>query len=541
MTTTTATTSSKPTDRTLWMFPRNIRRIEPWKLVQITKLLMSNTGDVQSQQVQDALYRQLHQLGVKVEANELGVANSGGMRTYFAQLACLGFFWKNPNTGDYEPTRAGETLLQGNDPLRILRCQLCRMQYPSVYGLGPNVRVSPELNVKPFVFLIGLFRDPRLEGRLTCEEMAVPVIYGRTHGDHDRCVEKILAMRAGATLRAVIDDLKDLRTPKRYHPDDPDRDWTTGLEDAVNIANTAKNYMQAAQLVVPSALQKDAFELNDAPDVTAMIAPWLKEPLEPLNPAASAAWQQRFGRFDQTKVVRRTKSAQVNGFASFIQVDFIQEAQKSPYGLDRADYVKQAARKWGYPEADIERCLQPMYAQQANMERNAVLQAAYSGGRDAIVLEQAAANIFRKIGFDLAAHIGQKKANRQGGYPDVYLRASDWDMCAFIDTKATSKYDFALGDAVKLKTYYKDAWTEFTDPVDAAFFTYVAGGFKFSTEKIRQKLRDCSADFGRPVSAMTVYALLDLAEMQTKPTREQIVKALSACEFYASGASIVST
>lgn len=48
MITTTATAQLKPTDRTLWMFPRNIRRIEPWKLVQITKLLMSNTGDVQS-------------------------------------------------------------------------------------------------------------------------------------------------------------------------------------------------------------------------------------------------------------------------------------------------------------------------------------------------------------------------------------------------------------------------------------------------------------------------------------------------------------
>ena len=29
----------KPTHRTMWMIPRNIRKIEPWKLVQIANLI----------------------------------------------------------------------------------------------------------------------------------------------------------------------------------------------------------------------------------------------------------------------------------------------------------------------------------------------------------------------------------------------------------------------------------------------------------------------------------------------------------------------
>lgn len=85
----------KPVYRQLWMFPRNIRLIEPWKLVQISKILTLSDGDITDQSVQDGLYARLHDLGVKIAANEYGVSNSGGMRTYLAQLACLGFFWKD--------------------------------------------------------------------------------------------------------------------------------------------------------------------------------------------------------------------------------------------------------------------------------------------------------------------------------------------------------------------------------------------------------------------------------------------------------------
>lgn len=48
-----------PKFRTMWMFPRNIRKIEAWKLVQISQLLEACTGNTTSQTVQDQLYDQL--------------------------------------------------------------------------------------------------------------------------------------------------------------------------------------------------------------------------------------------------------------------------------------------------------------------------------------------------------------------------------------------------------------------------------------------------------------------------------------------------
>lgn len=50
----------KPAFQTMWMFPRNIRCIEPRKLAQISKLIVVCTGDLVPQEVQDDLHLHLH-------------------------------------------------------------------------------------------------------------------------------------------------------------------------------------------------------------------------------------------------------------------------------------------------------------------------------------------------------------------------------------------------------------------------------------------------------------------------------------------------
>lgn len=526
---------SKPAYRQLWMFPRNLRRIEPWKLVQIAKLLTSNDGDITDQAVQNALYDQLTLLVSKMQTNRYGVANSGGMRTYLAQLACLGFFWKDPVTGAYVPTRAGELLINADNPVKLLRCQLLRMQYPSVYGLGPNVRIAPTMRVKPFVFLVRLLREERLGKHLSDLEVAIPVAYGRTNDDYERCVAKILELRSGKNLRDVIDSFDDLRTPKRYKDQDDENGWRKGLKDLREIANTGTNYLRAAQLLVPSLDVVGHFELNADPAVLDEIEPWLKESIEPLNPNTPEAWQQRFGRFDQQKAVRRHGSTQrTNGFESLVQTRYISALSADPFGLDEAHFIDEEAKRWGRPSAEIRIILDPILSRRRTIERDVVVQATTSGGKEAIVLEKAATSIFRRLGFDLAEHIGQRVAPRRGGYPDVLLRATNWDHCAFVDTKATSRYDFPINDTSKLESYYKDAWKEFPDPVEASFFVYIAGGFNRSLGTIEKKLRECSNLYGRPVNAITTAALLDLSESAPAPSVSEIVSAFSKGKLFTS-------
>lgn len=526
--------------RTMWMFPRNIRRIEPWKLVQIAQLLEASEGDIRDQGVQDQLYGALSALGVKVAANEARVANSGGFRTYLAQLACLGFFWKDPVTKQFSTTYAGECLIEAKDPLTLLRCQLLRMQFPSVYGLGPNVAISPNMHVKPFRFLIKLLMDERLGFRMTCDEMAVPVIYGRREEDYEKCVEKILKMRAsGGVLDSVLDSVDDVRTPKRCNYGDPDGDRRKGLIDAVEIANTAKNYLIAAVLVTSCVDAPKSFELIGDEEIYETIASWLTEPVEKLDERFEAAWQQRFGRFNQTKAVRSLKKRTVNGFEALIRTRFISGVSENPFGFDVDDFVGSEAERWGKKREDVARIIDPIRHRVSSLEREVVMRAAYSGGKEAIVLEKAVTSIFRRLGFDWTRHCGQLRSDRLGGYPDVWIQAKGDSNGGWIDTKATMKYDFPVSDINKLGQYYKHCEKELDSSAQAAFFMYVAGGFSRSAEAVRNRLSEGAKLYERPVSALTVSALLDLVGEEEKPSPEKLAKAFATGGYFADVSGIL--
>ena len=529
--------------RTMWMIPRNIRRIDPWKLVQTAKIVDAATGDLAEQKVQDALYAALSRANVKSAANANGVGNSGGFRTYLAQLSCLGLFWRDPTSGQFYTTRAGELLINGEAPGSIVRCQVLRMQYPSVYGLGNQVRISPKMKVKPFVFLVRLLEDQRLGGYLGSNDLAIPVIYARCMADYELCVRKILELRSGKALRDLIDSVDDLRTPKRCHEDDEEQDWEKGLEDAVQIGNTARNYLIASQLAVLSPTVDRAIELTDNPAILNEIKPWMSEgdKIEPLDDTHQAAWQQRYGRYDRTKAVRRIDSMKrADGLTACVQACFIQGNTDNPFGFNIEEFIKKEAARWGRSEADISLMVAPIRPFVSNIERDVIYQAAVSGGKEALVLEKAVAAIMVRLGFDQAEHIGQKKAPRKGGYPDIRIKASAMSTCGFADTKATARYGMGIGDTIKLQTYYKECWSEFDDESPSEYFIYIAGGFDKSVDTVCRNLKQCSEMYGRPVSAMTVDALVRLAQLENKPSPEQLTVAFKSGKYFASAESVIS-
>lgn len=83
------------------------------------------------------------------------------------------------------------------------------------------------------------------------------------------------------------------------------------------------------------------------------------------------------------------------------------------------------------------------------------------------------------------------------------------------DTKATVNYQFPLCDTEKLASYYHDCDQELP-PGRCTYFLYIAGGFKQSQRNIVSLLRACAGKFGRPVSAVTVEALLDLVDQKQR-------------------------
>ena len=510
------------------MFPRNIRRIEPWHLVRLVQLLQETQREVTSQKNQDYLYGELASLGVKRKKGAGGVGNSGGFRTYLAQLACLGLYIKHKD-GTYTLTNAGEAVQRMNNPLRVLRTQLLRLQFPSVYGLGPNVRIDPRMRVKPFCFLIRLLQDSRLGGFLNEKEFAIPVLYAQSMTDHGACVEKILKLRSfKEDLSRVVLDPQDTYTPRSK-----DRDLEDGIEDALQIGNTAKNYMMGALLLSVSGDSKASYCLSDS--ISEEIAPLMADAdvIEPLDADHPEAFQERFGRYDKKKILRIEKRGKVDGVSALVQSQYIHEVENNPFTFNEARFRESVALNFGIPVSRIDDAISTVRNRKKNIERDMILKYAYSGGVCSNEFEAALTGVFKELGFEKSLLISHRKPdNREGGYPDVLVETESLPECGLVDAKATPKYTFGIGDTTKLATYYRESQKDFTER-PCAFFAYVAGGFGILS-KISVKLQGCAEKFGHPVSAVSISALLDLLEMEEKPSPRKILEKLSEGRYFSS-------
>ena len=431
--------------------------------------------------------------------------------------------------------------MAAESPTKVLICQLLRMQYPSVYGNGHNVAISPSMKVKPFVFLLDLLERDDLGGTLTSDEIAIAVVYGRTAGDEDRCAKKILEFRESGNFRQVIDRLEDICTPRRWQGDEEVL-WDKGIEDAKTIGNTFKCYMEAVGLLVPAGEGARCFEAHIEPGMEDEVRRWRKEPIEsaPVE-GYESRWQIRFGRWDKEKAQQRQNSRRVNGFASLISSRYFARAKESPYEFDHEAFVNAEAEKWHKPKAEIEAILVPFKPKTKDLFRDTLIKAAYSGGEEALVLEKGVTSIFKKLGFDQAFHTGQRKAptSRDGGYPDIYIKASSMPFSGWADTKATSRYGFPLGDTSKLGSYYKKCWEEIDPKAPSQFFLYIAGGFTRADKTIQISLRKCTQKYGCPVCAITVDALCDLVERTDQPSADQLFKAFMKSQYINSASQIL--
>lgn len=520
-----------PHYRRTWMFPRNIRRIEPWKLDQILNLLLACQEDTSTQDVQDWLYQELERLNIKRDRKKVKSSNAGGMRTYFSQLELLGLVTRDPKTKIYMPTRAGQKMMSHQNPLKVFRYQLCRLQYPSPYSVANNLSIDPRIKIKPFVFLCDLLRDERLNG-LTSQEMAIPVLYGHNNDCFEYCVQMILKLRKhNGNFEEIIKSVNDFYTIKTKN-----RDFKAGLQDVLDIANTAKNYLQAGQLIINEEESK-RYVLTSNQEALNILDTIGKEPIQPFNKEYSESFQIRYGRFDRKKGginAKNEKNLKRDGFEVLISTLFTSQLSENPYGVNVQDFVKETAHNYGQSQTEIHRIISPLITRRRSIERQVVMDAAFSGGAQAKLLEKATTELFKRLGFDKSEWIGSKKASgRQGGFPDIYIRASHWTHCAFGDTKATVKYKFPIGDTLKLSSYYKLCEADLDPECPSDFFVYVAGGFENDCQ-VTKHLALCKQNLGKPVSAITVSALLELVEADTKPTVMAIIEKLSQGKYYTS-------
>ena len=114
----------------------------------------------------------------------------GGARTYKAWLFSLGLIFTQESTGMIKLTLAGEAIMNGESPVKILTNQILKYQFPSAFSLGRGVQVAERFKIRPFRFLLHLLIDERL-GYLTEEEIA-KIVVTEAETENERCFEYIV-------------------------------------------------------------------------------------------------------------------------------------------------------------------------------------------------------------------------------------------------------------------------------------------------------------------------------------------------------------
>jgi len=516
--------SSRKGFRTAWMFPRNIRYIEPWKLSCILSALTSlKNPDMGSRKTQDLLYAFLAEYGVK-RSSQARDKNDGGMRTYYAQMGILGLTYGKQRA----LTVAGKTLLEGRQPLHVLQTQLLRLQYPSAYSQGQNVKIHPEIKVKPFIFILDLLQHPQI-GSLSVFELMIPVVYGHSHSSLNFCISKILELRKRNAK--TLNDIEDLFSDDSLYL--PRGGWTWGdspslaqkikqLENIRDIANTAGNYLKAAQLVYATeeAGGKVRYEYNaDFENIYQS-----EKNFKFIDASASEeTFQRHFGRYDKAKDTAKVSTEKASGLLTFIQTLYLNEKKKKLFApLDSLSFADEQSKQWGISKDCILDTIASLTSSVSNLQHDLYLDYSNSGTEHALDFEKATVEILKSLGFDATVHIGQEKARsaRRGGYPDICIKCSTSSECGLADTKASNVFVISDTDELKLKEYYRDSNKDFFPDSTLTYYLYIAGNFK---KTMSTYVKNLSKELGFPVTALRARALLSLYERDARPSVEELL------------------
>lgn len=498
--------------RRTWMFPRNIRRIHPWKIAQICSLLRQELqGNVWSgnQNIQNAFCKALEAAKLKRAGLQYN-PKSGGPRTYLAQLKCLGLVFERTD-GTIWFTKAGEDLAEGKSPLPILQKLLLRHQYPSVYSQLRNIKINPEIKVKPFLFLLKLLTDSRIVS-LSNEELTIPVVYGHDEDCYELCVDKILAFRESKNVQCIAEPRTSLYTPRTAK-----RSIAESLKDVKNIANTCKNYLQGACLVVSERVNaKEIIRINK--DFLPLVnAEFCRSKIFIPVTVEEESFQRAYGCLDRVKDTRNLTKENISleqpAGKHIIMALFYQYCGEKVVLDYPEEFVGQMKNEFGFEEAFVRKTIEPFVSKTLSFYESTFIELSRGGVATALRFEKAVGELFEKRLFFTVKHTGQlHRSSGVGGYSDHFIKSGDNKRCALVEVKSSPSYNLSADDYYTMVSNYIPNCKELCNGEDLLleFCLYVAGGFQ--EKGVKTKLKEIFSATHIPVSGITAFELLRVAQ-----------------------------
>ena len=498
--------------RRVWMFPRNIRKVYPWKIAQILSMIhmqLENDTWAGNQTIQDTFTSNLEQFGLKRSGVQYD-PHSGGARTYFAQLESLGLLFTRED-GSTWLTIAGQDLVEGNHPpAEIMRTQLLNYQYPSIYSKVANVKIHPSIKVKPFLLVLELLLDPEIE-HLTDHEMIIPVMYGHNHQCFDTCKRKILSFRSNGNMFSIIDNPdEDLFTPRTRG-----RSAEKALEDFKNIANTCKNFLESCSLVISQQAEGSRSKhviVNEGllPEILNALAN--KNNFIPVHNVES--FQRKYGAWNRQRDSRnlsRGAGSSISRGQPIIHALFAEYAGKNLVLDMPMDFVNEAVGH-GFDRQLVLNTIEPYLVNALSLYEQNFMELSAGGTSTATAFEKAVKQLFEERLHYKTTHTGQRhRRGKTGGFSDIFIQEASGRFCAIIDTKASPKYDLSASDYHTMTNSYIPSIQELDEYNGEAlgFCAYVAGGF---TASMNDRVRTLSAESRQCFTAIKAYDLLKLCQ-----------------------------
>src|SRR5690606_23746905 len=440
-----------PNYRRSWMFPRNIRKIYPWKLAQICQILDQVSLNNWSQEEQNEFSRLLTAGNLKSQ-NEIRDPKSGGARTYISQLESLGLLYRTGKSINF--TLAGKSLINFETPLKVLQMQLLNYQYPSSYSTGRNVRIHPELRIKPFVFVLKLLKDPNV-GYLTIEELVFCAIYGHNSHCEQKILNKIANYRMALGSRANLLEFIDNPRQDLYTPKASDKNNTHKLlEEVLNVANTFKNYLISSSLAYEESGTKHIKFSEEFDDIVNHAITEIDHFIT-YSPGLDENFTRTYGAWnrkkDTTTTIERKKLSQGEAIISSQFFEYI----GNTLIIDDAEiFVSKMRTDFGFTREQVMGIISPLLPKALTFFESKYIELSKGGIATARAFEKATVELFEKRLGIKALHTGNRYKVGVGGYSDVMLSNLERGECAIADTKASSYYTLLSTDYAKMLSNY---------------------------------------------------------------------------------------
>lgn len=378
----------------------------------------------------------LEREGIKRRGARRDRTGSGG-RTHAALVRSLGLAFNSDETGRLELTLAGTALAEGGNPSAVLKHQVMKFQYPSVYSVSRGVDISPAFKLRPFVLLLRLLLHPELGGHLTKDEVAKVVILkgtGDTEVDADRVAAEVAKYRST--------EINEIEFVERFGKRG---DTFEKLVDRFgDIANTVFNWLE-----VTGVIDRRPGEVELAPsggdEAARLIGEYGRAKLIP-NPEDEDRFQRAYGlppgKSKDTRNLSGAKGITRNEFVRRQVTTKLTRMSEQELLVDGAtsDIVTRLVDETGFGHAEVEKAAKKVLGTDRTLDNFlcSYQSLPHSSAKDAPrKFEQATAELFRRV-FKLDAEcVGQA-----GREPDVVVtKPGEWR--GIVDTKAYSG-DYSL-------------------------------------------------------------------------------------------------